>query len=795
MRELHNNFKNVLFSDYQKELNYPAELATIETKFNVDTMVFVSEKLITECFNGPKNTKCDKSYEGLSDSLINYLETMQINREEEDNTTYYLVAEYREKSTNNGVEKCEQGDENCNAFYATLKLDINKKIVVSDALIGEACKGQKFADCIKDNYTLENDLESGSGIYHHDGNGDDSGYGEYEANDDSYRYAGGNPNNYICFGSDEEKCPEENLYRIIGVYGENIKIIKATDNAAKWNGLNTKEINYEEKWNNMIENAKWYVDSMSKDKIEKSAKEVHDAEISGTTENSKKGLIYVNEYMYGASPKYWVEKGTEYNKAKDNNWLYVGNEWMLTKVQGTTDQAYVVSDVGNVGSNIITQSLQARNSLYLKRTIILSGGLGTKEQPYRISDKGAIVKNITLAAKEGYFDLEVNVEAESQDGKILKYYFSIKKHSDDDSHWSEWIEDDDYNHFFDGLDSFTEYDIKAKVLNNRGNQSEEYVATFKTIYKEPEVNILGTTIGWYQVNADIKGENGTSKVGQYCYNLNGGSFSCENNSNLSINHLYNNLNQGTTYTIGVKVIDVLGVECLEAKYVTIKTDTPPTITASASTSEWTYSSVTVSSSSTGGTGSFHTEYCQGTDCTPSIRGTSMTNSSQGSSTICFGSRNDTTNEVSKQKDCASTYIDTTSPSISVSTSGTSVTTSCSDYESGVYRCSSCYPSGTVYSTTCKETLPKGNGYTSTVQDKAGNTTRSDPYNVGSSSGGGGGSQTCYYSVYKGNTIVSNSGGTNCLEIYSNKVVGSYFYTHCFKESYTTCSCDYYAKSC
>ena len=46
--------------------------------------------------------------------------------------------------------------------------------------------------------------------------------------DNSYRYAGANPNNYVCFGSDATTCPEDNLYRIIGVFGNQVKLIKAT---------------------------------------------------------------------------------------------------------------------------------------------------------------------------------------------------------------------------------------------------------------------------------------------------------------------------------------------------------------------------------------------------------------------------------------------------------------------------------------------------------------------------------------------------------------------------------------
>ena len=64
-------------------------------------------------------------------------------------------------------------------------------------------------------------LSSITGLYHHDvslTNG---------AEDNSYRFAGANPNNYVCFGSDEATCPYENLYRIIGVIDGKIKLILA----------------------------------------------------------------------------------------------------------------------------------------------------------------------------------------------------------------------------------------------------------------------------------------------------------------------------------------------------------------------------------------------------------------------------------------------------------------------------------------------------------------------------------------------------------------------------------------
>ena len=80
------------------------------------------------------------------------------------------------------------------------------------------CKnGDVLANCIKN--MASNDATSN--LYIHDSlltNG---------ANDNSYRYSGANPNNYVCFGSTASPCPTDNLYRIIGVFGDKVKLIKS----------------------------------------------------------------------------------------------------------------------------------------------------------------------------------------------------------------------------------------------------------------------------------------------------------------------------------------------------------------------------------------------------------------------------------------------------------------------------------------------------------------------------------------------------------------------------------------
>ena len=87
--------------------------------------------------------------------------------------------------------------------------------------LSDVCtNGDNLATCIS---TLGTQGKSDiTKIYHHDASLSNG------AGDNSYRYAGASEsvNNFVCFGSTESPCPTDNLYRIIGVFGNNVKLIK-----------------------------------------------------------------------------------------------------------------------------------------------------------------------------------------------------------------------------------------------------------------------------------------------------------------------------------------------------------------------------------------------------------------------------------------------------------------------------------------------------------------------------------------------------------------------------------------
>lgn len=123
---------------------------------------------------------------------------------------------------NANLSSCENGstltwdDENKRILMQANKSDkcyVYFDVYVERTLADVCANGNNLNDCIQKYYATYG--EGTGGLYYHDGVGS---YASLEAGDNSYRYSGANPNNYVCFGSDAEECPYDNLYRIIGTF-------------------------------------------------------------------------------------------------------------------------------------------------------------------------------------------------------------------------------------------------------------------------------------------------------------------------------------------------------------------------------------------------------------------------------------------------------------------------------------------------------------------------------------------------------------------------------------------------
>ena len=289
-----------------------------------------------------------------------------------------------------------------NSFETKLYLQKEEKVLRFD----ETCNDDSISCHIAKLYT---GTQGENNIYYHDSkltNG---------AEDNSYRYAGASADvkNYICLGSSEATCPDDNLYRIMGVFGDNnhgvkdqqlVKVIKNTSigNIA-WNttasndwanaSLNTT-LNSTFKteklsgFENKIEEVTWRVSGYSTSGA--TAKTVYTGEITNATKThtAKIGLMYASDYGYATTPDYWAKNFPEYSIAAWNkDWLFLGSqEWLLSPYSSNSNYAWIVYSSGNVHDDgNVTNTNAVRPSFFLTSSVQYVSGSGTSTDPIRIN--------------------------------------------------------------------------------------------------------------------------------------------------------------------------------------------------------------------------------------------------------------------------------------------------------------------------------------------------------------------------------------------------------------------------
>jgi hypothetical protein len=224
------------------------------------------------------------------------------------------------------------------------------------------------------------------------------------AGDNSYRYAGAsdNVNNYICLGSDATTCPDANLFRIIGVFGDQTKVIRAksvgnqkwdTNNSNTWasSSLNTYlNGTYLTSLGTLAEKiatTTWKVGGGAYANISQSVpKTAYQYEVgssaSTTTVDKKIGLMYVSDYGYAADQSGWTTKLSSYSSNTSKNWLYLGSyEWTISRDSGTTNYAFYVRGTGSVDVYSATISYAVRPSFNLESSVKYVSGSGSISDP------------------------------------------------------------------------------------------------------------------------------------------------------------------------------------------------------------------------------------------------------------------------------------------------------------------------------------------------------------------------------------------------------------------------------
>ena len=297
----------------------------------------------------------------------------------------------------------DQNDNTGKSFSATLMIQEE----AYEYTLADVCPdGGNLANCVSDLNTLAGD---GAGnLYYHDA---DLANG---AQDNSYRYTGANPNNYVCFGATGADCQNaDNQYRIIGVFNNQVKLIKATsygnyawdgtssDRSNAWDETNKPDIytilnetyynTLGNEWQNLIAETTWQVGGMAISETN-TAKQYYDVEVgtgqSGYEETMKIGLMYVSDYGYGVSPEKWTT-ALAYPDGKNygtDNWLYLGSnfEWLISRsTDYSADAFYVGSNLGgDVNGGYVSTARAVRPSFSLTSTVTISSGTGTSTDPF-----------------------------------------------------------------------------------------------------------------------------------------------------------------------------------------------------------------------------------------------------------------------------------------------------------------------------------------------------------------------------------------------------------------------------
>ena len=389
----------ITINDLNKLTEYKISIYTIDNTNAKSNLYEINVNTIDE--SGPIITNV------IASNIESTNVTLTINVESQNKIkNYYYTIEESSLAGTSSSNTLNVNNLNSNTSYSILTFVEDENGLYSEKYQIKVTtkKANYFADYIKSLYTSQ----GSNGLYYHTSSLANS------AADNSYRYAGSNPNNYVCFGSDASTCPSDNLYRIIGVFGSEVKLIKSSSYGSyAWNSsedsdwilsdirsrLNVNFLNsVDEKWRNKISIHTWYVGGgYSFFLTDNTPKNAYDYEVgannNGKTDNIMIGLMYVSDYYYGASPTYWTYEG--YNWGENDyslvteNWLRQNAfEWTISPIldSNVAHAALIWSD-GSVRQDGwgLSSLYSIRPCLYLKSDVIYISGNGTSSNPYRIN--------------------------------------------------------------------------------------------------------------------------------------------------------------------------------------------------------------------------------------------------------------------------------------------------------------------------------------------------------------------------------------------------------------------------
>ncbi len=225
------------------------------------------------------------------------------------------------------------------------------------------------------------------------------------------RYAGSNPNNYVCFGTENKTCDEEHLYRIIGIIDGKMKLIKNSfySTALRWDttggtyGSNNwdrpADLKTELNGASFYSNTN-YIDETSKSYIANGTwytGGINSTYTLGTFEDAERsssatgyiGLMSITDFGYGsnnASCERTTVLTNTNNACISDNYLFNSStyQWTITPYSDNTYDVWRVT-AGGVLNYLAYTTSGVRPVLYLESDVKITDGDGTTENPYRLS--------------------------------------------------------------------------------------------------------------------------------------------------------------------------------------------------------------------------------------------------------------------------------------------------------------------------------------------------------------------------------------------------------------------------
>ncbi|MEG1288433.1 MAG: hypothetical protein RSD29_03695, partial [Bacilli bacterium] len=225
--------------------------------------------------------------------------------------------------------------------------------------------------------------------------------------------------NFVCFGSTVSPCPVENKYRIIGVFGNQVKLIKNTSLGDKpWNStrentwststlntyLNGEYLTGLSTWSGKIATNTWQVGGVNHDNIgiplDSSVSNFYKYELgtnkAATTYASKIGLMYISDYSYGATPNNWKKPLIPFLKEDimncywntnvlEKNWVFASlDEWTISRDSFSSSVVWSLNDGGDLNNYYPNGGFSVRPVLYLESNVVILNGMGTESAPYTL---------------------------------------------------------------------------------------------------------------------------------------------------------------------------------------------------------------------------------------------------------------------------------------------------------------------------------------------------------------------------------------------------------------------------